>query len=177
MLLERHLPRYDLRERHFIHIDAPAERVWRALWELDWGQSGAVRWLLKLRGLALRQLNQPRFTIRDMERAGFRLLETEPPEVVFGLVGRFWTPTGGLVRGTPGDFATFDRPGFAKAAGNYLLQELTPGRTRVYTETRIQCLGEKARRRFGMYWGLIGPFSAFTRREALRLLKKKAEAA
>ena len=41
------------------------------------------------------------------------------------------------------------------------------GASRVATETRIAATDDTARRRFGRYWRLIGPFSSITRREML----------
>ncbi len=42
-------------------------------------------------------------------------------------------------------------------------------------ETRVQCLGPRARRNFRLYWALIGPFSGLIRKEALRLVRKGLE--
>jgi hypothetical protein len=46
----------------------------------------------------------------------------------------------------------------------------------VGTETRIAATDEVARRRFGRYWRLIGPFSSITRREMLAAIRRRAEA-
>ena len=36
--------------------------------------------------------------------------------IVLGVIGRFWRPTGGLVRFAPDEFTAFKQPGYAKAA-------------------------------------------------------------
>jgi hypothetical protein len=50
------------------------------------------------------------------------------------------------------------------------------GGSRVGTETRIAATDDTARRRFGRYWRLIGPFSSITRREMLAAIRRRAEA-
>ena len=52
---------------------------------------------------------------------------------------------------------------------------LSTRRVLLSTETRIQCLDDHSRKRFRLYWGLIGPFSAWIRREMLRAVKKQVE--
>ena len=47
---------------------------------------------------------------------------------------------------------------------------------RVCTETRIAATDDTARRRFGRYWRVIGPFSSITRREMLAAIRRGAEA-
>jgi len=49
--------------------------------------------------------------------------------------------------------------------------------TRLTTETRIKCLDEDSRSRFGWYWAFIRPFSGLIRMEMLRAIKRKAETA
>jgi hypothetical protein len=43
------------------------------------------------------------------------------------------------------------------------------------TETRIEYFGESSRRRFGLYWALVGPFSSALRRSLLRGIRRRAE--
>jgi hypothetical protein len=48
--------------------------------------------------------------------------------------------------------------------------------SRVATETRIAATDDAARRRFGRYWRVVGPFSGITRREMLAAIRRRAEA-
>jgi len=174
MLLERILPEFDVRSRHAIEIDAPAERVARAAyaWRLD--SSPIIRLLVRLRGLGKRA-----GTIRDaMAGAGFSVIaERENEEMVLGVAGRFWalSESANLVR-TPDEesFRRFDRKGCAKAAMTFRIEALDPARTRLSTETRVLCCDRAARRSFRLYWTLIGPFSGLIRREILRGIAKAA---
>src|SRR5439155_412805 len=72
------------------------------------------------RGLSRPGSRRARFRLEDAGRLGFVELGREDgEEIVLGLIGRFWRPGGGIVRIEPGEFTTFDRPGFAKAAWNF----------------------------------------------------------
>ncbi|MDQ4004708.1 MAG: hypothetical protein M3135_00190 [Actinomycetota bacterium] len=43
------------------------------------------------------------------------------------------------------------------------------------TETRVLCVDDRARRRFAVYWALIGPFSGWIRHDLLRGIARIAE--
>ena len=107
-------------------------------------------------------------------RAGFFVLAEEPDELVFGVVGRFWTLDGGIERIAASDFVTFAEPGFAKAVFNFPVREVAGG-TLLTTETRIKGTDERARRSFRRYWRVVMPGSALIRRAWLRAIRKRAE--
>ncbi len=171
MLIDEFLPQYEVSERHTIDIHAPIEQVYASLRLFDMRDSQIVLWLFRLRGLPLQTL-----TLDGMLKFGFILLEEMPPqELVFGLIGRFWSRTGGIQRMNSQDFARFEKPGFAKVAANFSLAQQSDGIVRAATETRVHCLDDASRRYFRFYWLLIGPFSGWIRLEWLRLIKQKAE--
>ena len=118
------------------------------------------------------------FSIRNIDQSDFKTLAESPnEELVLGLIGRPWTLTGNLQKiKSPGAFLSFETPGFMKAVWNFSLREEGP-RTRLTTETRVRCLDESSRVRFGFYWMLIRPFSGLIRMEMLRLIKLQAETA
>jgi hypothetical protein len=175
VLIDRFVPRFDVVERHRTGVGAPPERVWAALQELDLGRSRAVRWLFAARSLG-RPGRGRSFRLADAGHLGFVVLgEERGEEVVLGLVGRFWTVRGGVVRIEPDEFTTFDRPGFAKAGWSFRLTPRDGGGTDVLTETRVVTTDEAARRKFRRYWRVIRPFSGAIRRRALVLLKEAAE--
>src|SRR5690606_28208787 len=102
-------------------------------------------------------------TLRRVMGYDFALLAEEPGrELVLGLEGRFWTPTGGLV---PTDAKRFRGPlgaGLVRAAWNFSVEpEARNGRpgTRLVTETRVRCADDAAHRSFARYWRLVRPFS------------------
>lgn len=171
MLIDEFLPQFDFAEHHGISINAPAESVYAAIRTLDLSNSKVIRGLFRLRGLPASGLS-----LKGLLRMGFIPLGENPSqELLLGVVGKFWTRTADLQRLDPDDFREFDRAGYAKAAWNFALAPQNEGRTRLTTETRIYCTDPNSRRRFRLYWSVIGPFSAWIRRESLRILKDRLE--
>ncbi len=171
MLIDQFLPDHEISARYETIVHAPPERVFQAARSLDASGSPIVRWLFRLRGLPASMLS-----LEGMLKFGFVLLGEMPSqELVFGLVGQFWSHTAGIQPIAPEDFIEFDKQGFAKAVANVSLSEQADGTTRVATETRVLCLGEASRRWFRLYWLLIGPFSGLIRKEWLRIIKQQAE--
>ena len=184
MLIDSFLPAPEVTSGHHIEVRATVERTAAAVRSLDLSRSPVVRTLFALRslpGLFSRRSPARRGLGLDMDgllKSGFVLLAEAPDEeVVLGLVGRFWTPTGGLIRVQPADFAAFDRPGYAVAAWNFTLSGPAAGPVRLATETRVRLTDAASRRRFRAYWALVGPFSGLIRNEMLRTIKRAAEAA
>ena len=172
MLIDRFLPRYDFAERHEIVVAATPEQIDPHVRALDLTGSRVVRVLFRLRGMPAGALR-----LDGLERAGFRILADVPAEeVVLGLVGRFWTASGGLCRFDAPDFVAFDEPGWAKAVWGFRLEPRGTDRTRLVTETRVRCTDAASRRRFRLYWLVVRPFSGLIRRIALREIRRQAEA-
>ncbi len=171
MLIDQFLPAYDINAQYQIDIQAPVERVYSAARYLNMTDSWIVRWLYRLRGLPKGTL-----TLDGMLKWGFVLLADQPPqEIVFGLIGRFWTHSAQIQSVTAETFVRFHQQGFAKAVGNIAFLPQTDGRVKVTTETRVHCLDVTSQRYFRLYWLLVGPFSGFIRKEWLRLIKRQAE--
>lgn len=182
MLIDTHLPHADFAERHALRVHAPPERAYAAARRLDLGGSPLVRTLFALRSLpallggkGLRRGGGLGTTMDRLLRNGFVLLdERAPHEFVLGLVGRFWTPAGGVERLHPAEYAVFDKPGMAVAAWNFTVLPTDEG-SLVATETRVRCTDDAARRSFGRYWRVVKPFSGLIRMEALRAIRRTAE--
>jgi hypothetical protein len=180
VLLDRFLPEYDVVEHHEAAVDAPAERTFRAVKELDLARSPVVLVLLAVRGLPTLFTGavKPKLRLRleEILESGFVVLDEEPDqELVLGIVGKFWQPTSGVHRIQADEFIGFDDPGFAKAVWNFVVTERAGGGSTLVTETRVVCTDDEARRKFGWYWRLIGPFSALIRRILLGQIKRDAE--
>ena len=73
------------------------------------------------------------------------------------------------------DFDAFAEPGYAKAAWNFRVTPGTGGRCMVTTETRVRCTDDASRRRFVLYWAVVGLFSGVVRKQGLKLIKRDAE--
>jgi hypothetical protein len=135
--------------------------------------------LLALRGYGLRaRRGKAGGTVADrLQRFGFtKLAEVPGQELVFGLAGRFWRFDGGLERlAGPEEFRAFAKEGCVKAAWNLRVVDAAAGSSRLTTETRVLCFGPSARRKFRLYWALVGPFSGALRRALLSGIKRRAE--
>jgi hypothetical protein len=180
VLIDEFLPDYDIVEHHAIDVDAPVDQAYRAVKELDLARSPIVLALLFARGLphlftgAVKPKRQLR--LDDIVESGFVVLGEEPDrEIVLGIVGKFWQLSSGVHRIEADDFTGFKTPGFAKGAWNFLVCEREDGGSTVVTETRVASTDDEARRKFGWYWQLIGPFSALIRRMVLGRIKRDAE--
>lgn len=169
MLLDTWMPDYDVAARYEAAVDEPPERVWRAIQEMRSDDLPLVRWLMALRRWDFRR--PPQIPVLEaMVREGFLLLEQRKnEEVVIGVAGRFWTHSGGIVRmASPDTWRAYCEDGSARAAMNFRIE-----RGRVITETRVQTFGTAARRRFRLYWTLVGPFSGLIRRAFLSKIRRR----
>lgn len=182
MRLDFWLPDYHFSERHGIKIDAAPEKVFEALINLDITESRVVKALLAIRRLPQKAPAYSAGTVSSAEGAderwGFIFLEeVSNREIVLGMVGQFWKPSGGSVRGLKAvDFSRFNKNGYCKVAWNlHIDSNETGGVLKLTTETRVQCLGRRARLIFGLYWALIRPFSGIIRLEILKSVKKRVE--
>ena len=180
MLIDEFLPHYDVVEHHQIDVEAPVDRAYRAVKELDLARSPIVLALLFARGLPhlFTGAVKPKRRLRldDIVESGFVVLGEEPDrELVLGIVGKFWQLSSGVLRIEPDEFTGFDTPGYAKAAWNLVVSARPGGGSRVETETRVVCTDDGARRLFSRYWWLIGRFSALIRRVMLGDIKRSAE--
>ncbi|MDJ0810272.1 MAG: hypothetical protein QNJ01_09235 [Desulfobacterales bacterium] len=170
-LIDHFLPDYQFQEYHTCMVRGRPEIVMAALDACNLGASALVRSLFRLRGLPTGTI-----TLARMEDIGFRVLGRQAgQEVVIGLIGRFWTFSGGIHPFAPEAFKSFDRPAFAKCVTNFRAVPLSPAVTRLTTETRVWCPTAAIRSRFRWYWFLIRPFSGLVRVEWLRLIKQLAE--
>ena len=189
MLIDAYMPDYDVSERHHTRVAASREATYAALWTANLANDPLARMLLALRALpaalghgaaGVRTLwgrgSQP-ITLASFQERGFRVLAELPPtELVIGLEGKFWRPTGNLCTPPPTTFRSQPpAPGTARGVWNFHLRALADGTTELTTETRVQCADAGARRRFLPYWYAIRPASGFLRHAMLREIRRVAE--
>jgi hypothetical protein len=184
--LDRLLPTYDRNEVHSIAIQAPPDRVMAAVQAVTAREIrlfATLNWIRGFRASRLRALgvaDPVGIPVLEMAaRAGFVELVRNERELVWSVVGRFWTPSGGRVAGVRDEasFLAFAEPGTAKAAVDFRIQDATDTSCALRTETRILGVDARARRRFKLYWFFVHPGSALMRRMWLRAVKRRAEAA
>jgi hypothetical protein len=176
-LLDQVLPVFDVRSAHDLVVPVSTARAAAAVESYRVDSSPVVRGLFWLRGLG----PAPTTLRTSLTRHGFTILaEKAGEEIVLGVVGRFWALRELENLRAVDDleaFVAFDRPGWAKGAINIRCEALSPERTRLSTETRVQCIGPTAQRCFARYWLLIKPFSGLIRRRMLAGIAREALAA
>jgi hypothetical protein len=173
------LPAYQFNEVHTAMVEAPPERVRAALLAVTLEDIRFASTLLAIRSLGRRRAPaEARRPILDVATSGsFLWLAQDDRELVVGSVGRFWQLRGSEPSGirTAEEFTAFGRPGWAKAAMDFVIVPAGVGRTRITTETRVAATDPAARRTFAAYWRLIYPGSALLRRMWLQAIKRRAE--
>ncbi|WP_442600697.1 hypothetical protein [Paenibacillus sp. KN14-4R] len=121
-----------------------------------------------MRGLPRRMLS-----LKGFFHLGFILLEEDHSEVVIGLVAQPWKLTGNIMKMTPEKFVGFKELDYVKVVWNFNLTKINEGQINISTATRIHCTSSKAKRRFSMYWFVIGFFSGMIRKEMLKVMKQE----
>lgn len=181
MLIDSFAPNPDAVETHSIVINAATEAVRHALWTADLGGSLIIKALLGLRALpeiishGARALPRDRqITLQTVIDSGFGILANKPEEIVLGVTGKFWRPTGNLLPFDRDSFASAVRPGLARAVWNFSIRENGAGETILSTETRVMCGDRASRRKFRLYWFFVRPFSGLIRRIMLKSVRKAA---
>jgi hypothetical protein len=173
-LLDKHLPRYQFRERHQLLVHAPPERVMAAVIGFQPPRDRITEGLMWLRGVPTRLTGRraPAFGLHSFTP----LASDGTSETAAGLVGRFWRLDGGLV--PLADAEAFDR--FAEPRTPKLVigfRATAEGvATRLSTETRVFCPDRYSLVRFAPYWVLIRLASGLIRRRALAAIKAIVEA-
>src|SRR5438046_869337 len=128
MLIDEFLPTYTVSEYHCTEVRAPAPHVYAMLRATDFSAAPIMRrlfWLRSVLGrLSARSFPpQPhQFTVDTFLKSGAILLGERPvEELLLGLVGQFWKPSGATQRLTSVGFRQFNQPGYAKAVINFSL--------------------------------------------------------
>lgn len=112
---------------------------------------------------------------RFVGAATFTLIAEAPgEEFVLGIMGRFWTPTGGVVRASPDCFRHPPPPGLAQAVWNFRVEPGVSG-TELSTETRVRCTDAGTRQQFLRYWRVIRLGSALIRGSMLRHIRTESQ--
>ena len=197
MLLNDLMPRYDVVERHATTVRAAPDVVFAAIREADLSGGPLTRALLAVRAApaallavarspsaAWRELRERAAArthggrLRDFERSGFHVVaERAPEEIVIGLLGRFWTPRGGLCAEVSADTLRAGPPaGQAVAGWNFTVATRPDGSCDLRTETRVWCASD-VRWKFGLYWLVVRPGSGLIRHAMLRAIRRHAESA
>lgn len=166
----------DIRMRHTRSIAAPPPLVYAALRTTDLSRSPLVRLLLTLRTL---RLPKGPLTLDSLTRAGFMVVGERPgEEIVLGVVGKFWKPSGERRPADPAQFRRGAPEGEVLVAWSFEVAKREERGARrestlLATETRIKCGDPATLRTFRRYWRLVHPGSALIRRAMLRAVERE----
>jgi hypothetical protein len=183
-LLDELAPNWDVRSWHTLWVGGEPTQVYLAARHADLGRSFLVRVLMAVRAtpavLAAIIRGRHRGIRSDPGRHGIRgvrftlVAEVPGQEFVLGLMGRFWTLSGGLAPADPEHFRKPPPPGQAQAFWSIRVVA-SGGGTELLTETRVRCGDEISRRQFTRYWRIVRLGSGLVRRSILRQIRDLAE--
>jgi hypothetical protein len=158
-------------KKYEIDVAANITRVYAVARSFNMSDSSLSKWLFKLRGLP-----ESLTSIEGLTKFGFVILgDKKEEEMVFGLVGKFWTFSANIRHLSSQEFNCFDEKGYAKAVANIALFPKDENHTKVITETRVDCTDIISALFFRLYWTLISPFSGIVRKEWLKTIKQASE--
>jgi hypothetical protein len=172
MLQDKYLPQFHFSSAHSITVNAPIDKIFPVVREFKIKNPPVSYWLMKLRGMS----PPTHFLIQHLENSRFVVLEEVPNrEIIIGLIGKPWTPSGHLQKFQPLEFIPFNNSAYIKASWSFELVPISPTQTEVKTETRIACPTPQVKHRFGTYWFFIKPFSGIIRKAMLKAIKRELE--
>ncbi len=181
MLINEYIPEFHFSEKHTIKVNATKDQILKTIIDLAPNEiSFLFNLLFFIRSLPPRILGRDYIGFRpdtpllsQLEKKGFKILETTDQEIVFGIIGQF----GRIKRkriNSEVDFKNFNESESGKVVTNFFLAERKDN-VLVSTETRIYMSDKKAKRKFAIYWMIVYPGSALIRRIWLKAIKKRSE--
>ena len=179
-LVDRFIPKYEVREVHQTGVAAPAEVTFGVAHDLDLRRSTIVRALFTGRELIMggersKREHAPGF-LAEVLALGWRILAEEPGrELVIGAVTQPWNAEVEFRGLEPDEFAGFKEPGYAKIVCTFAVKPLGEKASLFRTETRVVTTDPESRSRFRRYWSVFSPGILLIRYEMLRLVKREAE--
>jgi hypothetical protein len=179
-LLDGFMPTYEIREHHDIRVAAPADVTLAVARNLDVLDLPVVRALVKGRELIIgatpdRQ-PRPHALIAEMQSIGWGMLTEIPDrEIVMGAVTRPWNANVIFRAVPPGEFSSFNEPGYVKIVWTLRADPVDSGQSVFSTETRAVATDSIARSKFRTYWSFLSPGIVLIRMAAVRAVRAEAE--
>jgi hypothetical protein len=183
LTIDELLPAPHFREHHERRIAAPPAAVWDAMQDLRLRDLALSRALMGIRLLPARLAGRKQASrmveSRLLDGGPVTLLASDPDHAVLGGgVMQPWKLTGGEeppALDAPA-LQAFSEPGWVKVGFDFVIEPSGAG-TRVTTETRVTATDPRTRARFGLYWLFVRAGSGLIRRDMLRAVARRAEAA
>jgi len=156
-LLDRYIPRPDVRERFETTVRAPAALVMEVAAHFDMQSLPAVKAIFRLRevlmGSSAGADRRPQGLLEETKSLGWGVLGEEPGRyVICGATCRPWEADVRFHALPSGTFADCADPGQVKIAWTLETLAMAPDVTQFAQETRAVGTDEDSRRRFRRYW-------------------------
>jgi putative NADPH-quinone reductase len=180
--LDRLMRDYEVRVRHGINVNAPADDAFTAICALDFRRlPPLVSTLFKARDFIMHapdaQQHMPDGLIDQLASFGWTVVpDSSARELVFVTVTQPWTAAPVFRAVQPHEFASFDDPGYTKIAMTLKTEDAGDHVCHVQTETRVKATDPVSRARFRGYWALVSPGITLIRMALLQYVKHEAEA-
>ena len=179
-MLDRVMPVYDVVERHYVRVAAPAPVTFAAASEMTLMQSRPVRLIFRARerimGATPQPSSAPQPFLSLARSIGWGLLAEAPhSQVVMGAVTQPWVADVVFRPLPPEEFVGFSEPGYVKITWTIRADPLGDDHSIFRTETRAVATDPLARARFRRYWSLASPGIVLIRWLMLNPVKTAAE--
>jgi hypothetical protein len=129
-----------------------------------------IRWRLG------RHAPPPDTTFEEFFRTGiFMLLEEGERQMVSGVAGRIWSPSGDYAQfETADEYREYRRRGTAKVVLSVAVREHARG-SEIVHEARVWCADRRTRLLFRPFWAVVSPFARFINYEGFAVAVRRAE--
>jgi hypothetical protein len=179
-LLDRFMPAYEVVDRHYVHVDAPAAVALAAAQDMDLFHSPLVRAIIRGRELILGAKPddrlRPRGLLAEVQSLGWGVLAEVPGrEIVVGGVTKPWEPNPAFRALPPDEFPVFSEPDCVKIVWTLRADPVGAAESIFRTETRVMTTDPAARAKFRRYWSFLSPGIVLIRWLSLGPLKAEAE--
>lgn len=183
--IERLMPEYRLRQIDRVRVRLSPTEAWPIVRGFDIYELPISRFLFNLRILPERLLQlikgqNPKTAehsrIDDFAGPGkgFQILAEIPgKEITIGAIGKFWQPSIDFANFNRKSFSTFQEDGYGKLAWTLRLDPDSQGGSWLTWELRVTATDDRSWRKFSRYWFVIGKFSHFLRKTALKHFQEK----
>jgi hypothetical protein len=179
-LIERFIPKAQVRESHEIEVRAPADVVMDVAERFDLMSIPAVFAIFRLRSRIMGATPPSRDdldgVVEATKRIGWVELARRPGrQLVMGAAVQPWLPAPVFEPVPPDRFLDYAEPDHVRIVWTFEAEPVGPSKSRFRTETRVEPTDETARRRFRWYWMRTGIGIVLIRWLTLPAIRREAE--
>lgn len=178
-LIDRFIPRYDVRERHETSVRAPAAVVLDVARNFNMESIPLVRAIFRLRAKMMGTRvpgAAPQGLVAETTRLGWGVLYDEPERIfIAGSACQPWLADVVFTSIPASRFAAYAEPDRVKIVWTLEADEAGAGLTRFSSETRVIATDEQARKKFRRYWRVYGFGIVIIRWLMLPAVRRQAE--